>query len=54
MVPMFEALAEEHDLTLTLNVDAGCRWQEACTTQDSAEGAADVRGGPGRVVRRGR
>ena len=28
LVPMFEKLAEEHDLTLSLNVVPGCLWQE--------------------------
>ncbi len=28
LVPMFETLAEEHDLTLSLNVVPGCMWQE--------------------------
>ena len=28
LVPMFETLAEEHDLTLSLNVIPGCMWQE--------------------------
>jgi hypothetical protein len=28
LVPMFRKLAEEHDLTLSINVVAGCLWQE--------------------------
>ncbi len=28
LTPMFEKLAEEHDLTLSFNVYAGCPWQE--------------------------
>ena len=28
LVPMFEKIAEEHDLTLSLNVVPGCMWQE--------------------------
>jgi peptidoglycan/LPS O-acetylase OafA/YrhL len=28
LVPMFETMAEEHDLTLSLNVVPGCMWQE--------------------------
>ena len=29
LVPMFEKLAKEHDLTLSLNVVPGCMWQES-------------------------
>ena len=31
LVPMFERIAKEHGLTLSLNVRAGCPWQEGLT-----------------------
>ena len=31
MVPVFERLAQEHDLTLSVSVIAGCPWQEGLT-----------------------
>jgi peptidoglycan/LPS O-acetylase OafA/YrhL len=31
LVPMFEQIAKEHGLTLSLNVRAGCPWQEGLT-----------------------
>ncbi|HYH35105.1 MAG TPA: acyltransferase family protein [Nocardioides sp.] len=37
LVPMFEALAEEHDLALSLNVVEGCLWQESLYNAKSSE-----------------
>ncbi len=42
LVPMFETLAEEHDLTLSLNVVSGCMWQEELyNTKLSKQGQQD-------------
>jgi hypothetical protein len=41
-VPMFKRLARERDLTLSLNVLAGCPWQEGlANAKQSASGARD-------------
>ncbi len=37
LVPMFEKLAEEHDLTLSLNVVEGCLWQEGLLNRKSSD-----------------
>ena len=37
LVPMFERLAEEQDLTLSLNVVEGCLWQEELLNSKSSE-----------------
>ena len=37
LVPMFERLAEEHDLTLSLDVVEGCLWQEDLDNRKSSE-----------------
>ena len=37
LVPMFEKLAEEHDLTLSLDVLAGCPWQEGLLNAKQAD-----------------
>ena len=34
--PMFERIAEEHDLTLSVNIVAGCPWQEGLTNRKSS------------------
>ena len=53
LVPMFRTLAEEHDLTLSLNVVEGCLWQEGLyNTKSSDEEQDNCRDGPGRLVRR--
>ena len=36
LVPMFTSLAEEHDLTLSLNVVEGCLWQEDLRNRKSS------------------
>jgi hypothetical protein len=36
LVPMFTSLAKEHDLTLSLNVEAGCMWQENLTNAEAS------------------
>jgi peptidoglycan/LPS O-acetylase OafA/YrhL len=36
LVPMFTTLAEEHDLTLSLNVVEGCPWQEELLNRKSS------------------
>ncbi len=38
LVPMFERLAREHDLTLSLNVLAGCPWQEGLENLKASAG----------------
>ena len=38
LVPVFERLAREHDLTLSVNVIAGCPWQEGLANDRLAEG----------------
>ena len=54
LVPMFEKLANEQDLTLSLNVLAGCPWQEGLSKdKQSPDRTREVRGGAGRLVRRG-
>ena len=54
LVPMFRTLAEEHDLTLSLNVVEGCLWQEGLyNTQVLRRGAGQLPRGPRRLVRRG-
>lgn len=41
LMPMFEKLAQEHDLTLSRSVTAGCPWQESLVnTKQSASGSA--------------
>ena len=37
LVPMFQTLAEEHDLTLSLNVVEGCLWQESLYNVKSSD-----------------
>ena len=37
LVPMFESIAEKHDLRLSLNVQAGCPWQEGLANKKSSE-----------------
>ena len=39
LVPMFEGLAREHDLTLSLDVLAGCPWQEGLENLKASAGA---------------
>jgi peptidoglycan/LPS O-acetylase OafA/YrhL len=42
--PMFEQIAEEHDLTLSVNIVAGCPWQEGLTNlkaSDSSQAACE-------------
>jgi peptidoglycan/LPS O-acetylase OafA/YrhL len=41
LVPMFEKLAEEHDLTLSLDVVAGCPWQEGLLNDKQAASTAE-------------
>ncbi len=54
LVPMFEKLAHEHDLTLSLNVLAGCPWQEGLSNgKQSPDSAKTLCLGPGRLVRQG-
>ena len=52
---MFEKLAEEHDLTLSLNVVPGCLWQEGLLQHQAlrARASENCDDGPGRLVRRG-
>ena len=49
LVPMFEKLAKEHDLTLSLDVLAGCPWQEGLSngkqSPDGAKNCASARVG---------
>ena len=40
LVPMFEKLANEHDLTLSLNVLAGCPWQEGLSNDKQSPDSA--------------
>jgi peptidoglycan/LPS O-acetylase OafA/YrhL len=35
--PMFEQIAEEHDLTLSVNIVAGCPWQEGLTNLEASD-----------------
>ena len=39
-VPMFERLAEDHDLTLSVNVTSGCPWQEGLSNDKQGESSA--------------
>ncbi len=41
LVPMFRTLAEEHDLTLSLNVVEGCMWQEGLYNTKSSDEEQD-------------
>jgi peptidoglycan/LPS O-acetylase OafA/YrhL len=41
-VPMFRKLADEHDLTLSLNVASGCPWQEGLANDEQGGGAAEA------------
>jgi hypothetical protein len=41
LVPMFEQLAREHDLTLSVNVLAGCSWREGLTNSKLSPAAAE-------------
>jgi peptidoglycan/LPS O-acetylase OafA/YrhL len=41
LVPMFEQIAEEQDLTLSLNVVAGCLWQEELTNTKASPETAE-------------
>jgi len=41
LVPMFRTLAEEHDLTLSLNVVEGCLWQEGLYNAKSSDEEQD-------------
>ena len=35
--PMFEQIAEDHDLTLSVNIVAGCPWQEGLTNLEASD-----------------
>ena len=39
-VPMFERMAEDHDLTLSVNVSSGCPWQEGLSNDKQGESGA--------------
>lgn len=39
--PMFEAIAEKHDLTLSINIVAGCPWQEGLTNLAASESSQE-------------
>jgi hypothetical protein len=42
LVPVFEQVAREHDLTLSVNVIAGCPWQEGLVNARLAQGRTDA------------
>lgn len=39
--PMFEEIAERHDLTLSINIVAGCPWQEGLTNHAASESSQE-------------
>ena len=42
LAPMFETMAEEHDLTLSFNTHAGCPWQEQLVNAKQSESGLEA------------
>jgi peptidoglycan/LPS O-acetylase OafA/YrhL len=42
LTPMFEKIAEEHDLTLSLNIRPGCPWQEDLTNPKASDDSQEL------------